>query len=76
MNAMEGALTTSFTQFLQNVTTLLVAFALMLALDWRLAMLAPAVILVLAFPIQMMAQYQRRLKHDGTSRARTCRRTT
>ena len=64
VNSLENALTTTFTQFLQNLTTLLVAFTLMLVLDWRLAMIAPPVILVLLLPLQLLARYQRRLRRE------------
>ncbi len=61
VNAVQQAVTGTFTDFLTNAITLSTALALMFALEWRLALMALIVIPAFAWPTVRMGMIQRRL---------------
>ncbi len=61
VNGVQGAVTGTFTEFLQNAITLAVALGLMLALEWRLAAIALVILPLWVYPTMRVGQIQRRL---------------
>ncbi len=61
VNGVQGAVTGTFTEFLQNAITLAVALGLMVALEWRLAVIALVILPLWVYPTMRVGQIQRRL---------------
>ena len=71
VNAVQGAVTGTFTEFLQNAITLIVALAIMVALEWRLALFAVVILPLWVYPTIRVGLVQRRLMrewHDENAR--------
>ncbi|MEX2228754.1 MAG: ABC transporter ATP-binding protein [Dehalococcoidia bacterium] len=61
VNTMQQAVTATFTDFLTNLVTLVVALAFMFTLEWRLALLALVVLPIWVYPTLRVGNAQRRL---------------
>jgi ATP-binding cassette, subfamily B, bacterial len=61
VNGVQGAVTGTFTEFLQNAITLAVALGLMFALEWRLALFALVILPLWVYPTMRVGQIQRQL---------------
>ncbi len=61
VNGVQGAVTGTFTEFLQNAITLAVALGLMVSLEWRLAAIALVILPLWVYPTMRVGQIQRRL---------------
>ncbi|MSP21903.1 MAG: ABC transporter ATP-binding protein [Dehalococcoidia bacterium] len=61
VNGVQGAVTGTFTEFLQNAITLVVALGLMFALEWRLAVFAIVILPLWVYPTMRVGQIQRQL---------------
>jgi ATP-binding cassette subfamily B protein len=71
VNAMQQAVTGTFTEFLRNLVTLGVAAGLMFALDWRLALIVMIVLPLWVYPTVRVGLHQRRLQlewHEESSK--------
>lgn len=64
VNGVQGAVTGTFTEFLQNAITLAVALGLMVALEWRLAAVALVILPLWVYPTMRVGQIQRRLMRE------------
>ena len=64
VNAIQQAVTGTFTEFLQNAITLTVAIGLMFALEWRLALFAVAILPLWIWPTIRVGNAQRRLMRE------------
>lgn len=64
VNAIQQAVTGTFTEFLQNGITLTVAVGLMFALEWRLALLASLFLPLWIYPTIKVGEIQRRLMRE------------
>ncbi len=69
VNAVQMAVTGTFTEFLTNLITLVVALAIMFQLDWRLALIAVAVLPFWVFPTMRVGMAQRRLQREWQEEA-------
>ena len=69
VNAVQQSVTSVFTEFLVNITTLLVAVVIMFALEWRLALLVLAVLPVWVWPTIRVGLMQRQLWRDWQAEA-------
>ena len=69
VNAVQQAVTGTFTEFLTNVTTLVVALALMFSLEWRLALLLAVVLPLWTYPTMRVGWIQRRLQRQWQEQA-------
>jgi len=61
VNGVQGAVTGTFTEFLQNAITLVVALGIMVALEWRLALFAVVILPLWVYPTMKVGLTQRRL---------------
>ena len=61
VNTMQQAVTATFTDFLTNLVTLVVALGFMFTLEWRLALLALVVLPIWVYPTLRVGNAQRRL---------------
>lgn len=64
VNGVQGAVTGTFTEFLQNAITLVVALGLMFVLEWRLALVALLVVPLWVWPTVKVGTVQRRLMRE------------
>ena len=64
VNGVQQAVTGTFTEFLMNAITLLVAIGLMFALEWRLALVALVVLPLWVYPTIRVGLVQRRLMRE------------
>ena len=64
VNGVQEAVTSIFTEFLQNLLTLLVALGLMFMLEWRLALVALLVVPLWVYPTMKVGMVQRRLRRE------------
>lgn len=64
VNGVQGAVTGTYTEFLQNAITLAVALGLMIALEWRLAVVALVILPLWVYPTMRVGQIQRRLMRE------------
>jgi ATP-binding cassette subfamily B protein len=64
VNGVQGAVTGTFTEFLQNAITLAVALGMMVALEWRLAAIALVILPLWVYPTMRVGQVQRRLMRE------------
>ena len=64
VNGVQQAVTGTFTEFLQNAMTLLIAVGLMFALEWRLALVALLVVPLWVYPTMKVGMIQRRLMRE------------
>ncbi|MPZ99563.1 MAG: ATP-binding cassette domain-containing protein [Dehalococcoidia bacterium] len=62
VNTVQQAVTGTFTEFLTNFITLVVALGLMFAIEWRLALLAMVVLPLWVYPTLRVGDAQRRLQ--------------
>jgi ATP-binding cassette subfamily B protein len=69
VNSVQQAVTGTFTEFLMNLTTLSVALVIMFTLEWRLAVLALAVLPIWVIPTIRVGQTQRRLWREWQEEA-------
>ena len=69
VNAVQQAVTGTFTDFLTNLTTLVVALALMFSLEWRLALLMAAILPLWTYPTVRVGWIQRRLQRQWQEQA-------
>jgi ATP-binding cassette subfamily B protein len=69
VNSVQQAVTGTFTEFLTNLTTLSVALIFMFALEWRLALVALAVLPIWVIPTIRVGQAQRRLWREWQEEA-------
>ena len=69
VNAVQQAVTGTFTDFLTNLTTLVVALALMFSLEWRLALLMAAILPLWTYPTMRVGWIQRRLQRQWQEQA-------
>ena len=76
VNAIQRTLTDTFTGFLTNVSILLIAFVLMFALSWQLALIALIVVPLWSYPTMRMGLLQRRLRPPRSPHPRPGGRTT
>ncbi|GMU40886.1 MAG: multidrug ABC transporter ATP-binding protein [Chloroflexota bacterium] len=61
VNAVQQSVTGTFTEFLQNVLTLTIAFALMFLIEWRLALATLLVLPFWVYPTMRVGQHMRDL---------------
>ena len=61
VNGIQRTLTDTFTDFMTNVSILTIAFVLMFALSWQLALIALIVVPLWSYPTMRMGLLQRRL---------------
>jgi len=64
VNAIQQAVTGTFTEFLQNAITLTVALGLMFALEWRLALAAVLLLPLWIWPTMRVGDVMRRLMRE------------
>jgi ATP-binding cassette subfamily B protein len=64
VNGVQQSVTGTFTEFLQNAITLVVALGLMFALEWRLALIALLVVPLWVYPTMKVGLVQRRLMRE------------
>jgi ATP-binding cassette subfamily B protein len=64
VNGVQGAVTGTFTEFLQNAITLAVALGLMVVLEWRLALFAAVILPLWVYPTMRVGMIQRRLMRE------------
>ena len=64
VNAVQQAVTGTFTDFLSNVLTLTIAFALMFTLDWRLALATVLVLPLWVYPTIRVGQHMRTMLRE------------
>jgi len=62
VNQVEQAVTITLADFFVNIVTIVIALVLMFALDWRLALVAAAVLPLWILPTKKVGMYQRRLR--------------
>ncbi len=71
VNAMQQAVTGTFTEFLRNFVTLTIAAGIMFMLDWRLAIIVIVVLPLWVYPTVRVGLHQRRLMlewHEESSK--------
>ena len=61
VNGIQRTLTDTFTDFMTNASVLTIAFVLMFALSWQLALIALIVVPLWSYPTMRMGLLQRRL---------------
>ena len=61
INGIQRTLTDTFTDFLSNLGILVIAFALMFALSWQLALIAIVIVPLWSYPTMKLGLLQRRL---------------
>ena len=64
VNAVQQSVTGTFTDFLTNVLTLLVAFGIMLTIEWRLALATLVILPLWVFPTIRVGQTMRRFMRE------------
>ena len=64
VNAVQGSVTGTFTEFLTNVLTLVIAFGIMLSIEWRLALATLLVLPIWVIPTIRVGQTMRRLMRE------------
>ena len=64
VNGVQGAVTETFTEFLRNSITLVVALGLMFYLQWELALIALVVLLLWVYPTVRVGLIMRRLRRE------------
>jgi ATP-binding cassette, subfamily B, bacterial len=69
VNSVQEAISTSFTQFISSTATLGIALALMLYLDWRLAVIALSVLLIWLIPMWRVGQRMKGLQRKWQEEA-------
>ncbi len=69
VNTMQQAVTSTFTDFLTNLVTLVVALGFMFALEWRMALMALVVLPIWVWPTLRVGNVQRRLMREWQEEA-------
>ncbi len=64
VNAVQQAVTGTFTEFLGNLFTLVIAFGMMFALNWRLALMTLVVLPFWVYPTMRVGQHMRTLMRE------------
>jgi ATP-binding cassette, subfamily B, bacterial len=64
VNAVQQAVTGTFTEFLGNVFVLVIAFGMMFALNWRLALMTLVVLPFWVYPTMRVGQHMRTLMRE------------
>ena len=64
VNAVQQSVTGTFTDFLTNILTLVIAFAIMLTIEWRLALVTLVVLPLWVYPTIRVGQVMRRLMRE------------
>jgi ATP-binding cassette subfamily B protein len=64
VNAVQQSVTGTFTDFLTNVLTLVIAFGIMLTIEWRLALATLVILPLWVYPTMRVGQAMRRLMRE------------
>jgi len=64
VNGVQQSVTGTFTEFVTNVLTLLIAFGIMLTIEWRLALATLVVLPIWVYPTYHVGQAMRRLMRE------------